>query len=118
MPHLLPATLEGPHALPDGGASGWAHKSFHGVSGAEVAVVGPGEVEPAPFAGGMWQARVPPVRVDGLYPIVCAVLAGGRFAGAVIREDDTPISTDDIVAPMAVTRASSASHTRGASGSE
>ena len=53
-------------------------------------------------SGGVWQERVPPVRVDGLYPVLCGVVIDGRFAGAVLREDDTAVSTDDIVVPLAV----------------
>ncbi len=103
LAHVLPATLAGPGALPDGGASGWAEKSFFGISGEEVAVVEPGAPAPVQLAGGaVWQARVPPLRVDGLYPIVCALMVSGRFAGALVREDDTAVSTDDIVAPIAL----------------
>lgn len=101
-PGLLPATLDGPHALPDGGASGWAEKSFHGISGNEVSLADAGAPIPPPRAGHVWQKRVAVAPVQGRYPILCAVLVRGRFAGAVVREDDKLISTDDVVAPIAV----------------
>jgi glutathionylspermidine synthase len=101
-PHLLPATLDGPEALPDGGRAGWAEKSFHGISGYEVEIHGPGTPVRTARPGFVYQTRVPPLRVDGLYPILCATIVDGRFAGAVMREDDTAISTDDIVTPIAI----------------
>src|SRR5262249_13250838 len=100
-PGLLPATLDGPDALPDRGAGGWGCQSFRGVAGEEVAVHAPGGPR-AVRPGHLVQRRVPMIPVDGVYPILCATLIGGRFAGALIREDDTFVSTDDIVAPIAV----------------
>ncbi len=99
---LLPATLDGPSSLPDAGATGWAEKSFHGIAGAEVSLADAGTPPPPARSGHVWQTRVAVQPVDGLYPILCAVLVKGRFAGAVMREGHKAVSTDDIVAPIAV----------------
>lgn len=101
-PGLLPATLEGPSALPDGGKTGWAEKTFHGVAGSEVTLADAGTEAPPVRSGLVWQRRVSVAPVDGRYPILCALLVKGRFAGAVLREDDKLVSVDDIVAPIAV----------------
>jgi glutathionylspermidine synthase len=101
-PGVLPATLDGPSSLPDGGATGWAEKSFHGISGNEVSLADAGTPVPSARPGHVWQRRVAVKPVQGRYPILCAVLVRGRFAGAVMREDNTTISRDDIVAPIAV----------------
>lgn len=116
-PHVLPTTRHGPHALPDAGAGGWAYKSFHGVKSEEVLVVGPGEaaalaashplaMPPQPPSwgpGGIWQERVPPLLADGgVYPVLCGFVVDGAFAGALVREDDSPVTVDDVSAPIAV----------------
>lgn len=101
-PHLLPATLAGPDALPDRGAGGWAEKRFWGVAGDEVEVLDPGTPSRQPLPGVVVQARVPPLCLSGRYPILCAFLVDGTFAGAVVREDDAPVTSDDCVVPLVI----------------
>lgn len=101
VPGLLPTTLDGPAALPEPDR-GWVTKTFHGISGEEVTVHPPGQTPGAPTAGAVAQRLVPLEAVDGRYPILCATLVRGRFSAAFLREDDTFVSSDDIVAPLCI----------------
>ena len=102
MANLLAATLGSAHALPDGGAGGWAEKRFWGIGGEEVLVHAPGTTVPAASAGVVVQARVPPLALAGRYPILCAFLVEGEMVGAIVREDHEPVTRTDRVVPLAV----------------
>ena len=106
-PALLPTVLDGPGSLPDGGASGYAQKSFHGVSGQEVRVVGPEGPDRTVLEHGgklpddcVWQARAEMACHAGRYAVLSTCLVGDRFAGALIREDAHAVSYDDTVTPL------------------
>lgn len=101
LPGLLPATLDGPSALPEPGR-GWVTKTFHGSSGQEVCVHPAGEVPGAATDGAIDQQLVPIEAIDGRYAILCATLVRGRFAAALMREDRTFVSREDIVAPLVI----------------